>query len=183
MPYKDKELRKKKQHENYLAHREERKQKQRQYNTLHKEQIATRNKKYRDAHKKELNEYAKEYRDNNREKINAYLREYRKANVEKVKEYNQKYRVTHKQELADYKKGRELACGKAHRKVEVAVRYGKLEKQPCEICGAYPAQAHHSDYNLPLSVMWLCQKHHTEWHMNNKPIYRKENYGYAESTN
>lgn len=66
--------------------------------------------------------------------------------------------------------------------VENAVDKGRLEPQPCEVCGAdgtfkdgrREVQAHHDDYNKPLEVRWLCQKHHHEWHMNNKPIPKRE---------
>lgn len=43
------------------------------------------------------------------------------------------------------------------------MRDNRLERQPCEVCGAQ-AEAHHDDYNKPLEVRWLCFKHHREWH-------------------
>ena len=49
-----------------------------------------------------------------------------------------------------------------------AKRTGKLRQQPCEVCGCKEVEAHHPDYNKPLDVMWLCRKHHLEWHKNNK---------------
>lgn len=45
-----------------------------------------------------------------------------------------------------------------------AIRAGKLIKQPCEVCGEDKVHAHHLDYSKPLEVMWLCDKHHREWH-------------------
>jgi hypothetical protein len=59
--------------------------------------------------------------------------------------------------------------------VNAAVRAGHLVRQPCEICGktgrlpgsGIPAViAHHSDYNLPLHIQWLCALHHRIWHQN-----------------
>jgi len=55
-------------------------------------------------------------------------------------------------------------------------------KTHCEKCndtgtfkdGRTKIQAHHSDYNKPLEVEWLCQKCHHEWHKYNKAIERKE---------
>lgn len=35
-----------------------------------------------------------------------------------------------------------------------------LTRQPCEECGAFPADAHHDDYARPLDVRWLCETHH-----------------------
>lgn len=43
-----------------------------------------------------------------------------------------------------------------------AVRDGRLKREPC-FCGL-KAQAHHDDYKKPLSVRWLCTKHHAEHH-------------------
>ena len=52
----------------------------------------------------------------------------------------------------------------AHKKVEYAVKIGKMAKRPCERCGAANAHAHHDDYSKPLEVMWLCPVHHRERH-------------------
>lgn len=51
----------------------------------------------------------------------------------------------------------------AHKAVANAVKRGKLEPQPCEICGA-KAHAHHDDYSKRLEVRWLCHVHHREHH-------------------
>lgn len=42
-----------------------------------------------------------------------------------------------------------------------AIRDGRAERKPCEVCGK-KAQAHHHDYSKPLDVRWLCFKHHRE---------------------
>ena len=44
-----------------------------------------------------------------------------------------------------------------------AVKYGKVQKQPCWVCGTN-AEAHHPDYSRPLDVVWLCSSHHRETH-------------------
>lgn len=51
----------------------------------------------------------------------------------------------------------------AHSGVNNAIRDGRLERQPCEACGAR-AHAHHDDYSRPLDVRWLCPRHHSEHH-------------------
>jgi hypothetical protein len=40
------------------------------------------------------------------------------------------------------------------------LRRGRLQKQPCLICGNPKAQAHHHDYSKPLEIDWLCQVCH-----------------------
>jgi ribosomal protein S27AE len=52
----------------------------------------------------------------------------------------------------------------ARRKVYNAIQEGLLVRQPCEICGDEPADAHHDDYDKPLDVRWLCRKHHMQEH-------------------
>ena len=52
-------------------------------------------------------------------------------------------------------------------RVNNAIRDGRLEKYPCEICGDDKVHGHHDDYAKPLDVRWLCPTHHVEWHRNN----------------
>lgn len=53
---------------------------------------------------------------------------------------------------------------KARKRLYEAVRSGRLQRGPCEVCGTANVQAHHDDYNKPLEVRWLCATHHTEHH-------------------
>lgn len=72
----------------------------------------------------------------------------------------------------------------AQNKVEKALLRGDLQRMPCEVCGESPlavdgrslVHAHHCDYNKPLEVIWLCQKHHHEWHKRNKAIPRRTKF-------
>lgn len=48
------------------------------------------------------------------------------------------------------------------KKVIYALKRGDLKKLPCEVCGEILVEAHHSRYDRPLSVNWLCRKHHRE---------------------
>jgi hypothetical protein len=52
----------------------------------------------------------------------------------------------------------------AHAVVKRALAAGTLTRQPCEVCGAEKAHAHHDDYSKPLIVRWLCPAHHAEVH-------------------
>lgn len=50
---------------------------------------------------------------------------------------------------------------RARQAVNNAVRDGRLQKQPCDVCGAR-AEAHHDDHSRPFDVRWLCFRHHRE---------------------
>ena len=52
----------------------------------------------------------------------------------------------------------------AHATVARAIKDGELGPRPCEVCGKVRADAHHDDYSKPLSVRWLCRRHHREYH-------------------
>lgn len=43
---------------------------------------------------------------------------------------------------------------------KVYLKRGAIKKQPCEVCGAFDTQMHHTDYSKPLQVSWLCRRHH-----------------------
>ncbi len=45
--------------------------------------------------------------------------------------------------------------------VRTHVKNGKLKKEPCK-CGETKVEAHHTDYTLPLDVIWACKTHHVE---------------------
>ena len=57
-----------------------------------------------------------------------------------------------------------LTAPQAHRRVFDAIRRGELVRQPCEVCGSEPADAHHADYSEPLVVRWFCRRHHQQHH-------------------
>jgi len=46
----------------------------------------------------------------------------------------------------------------------VMIKGGDVQRRPCEICGAEPAECHHIDYADPGRVMWLCKAHHEQTH-------------------
>jgi len=52
----------------------------------------------------------------------------------------------------------------AHRKLNAAVKSGLITPQPCERCGATPADGPHESYSEPLAVRWLCRRHDNEIH-------------------
>ena len=83
-------------------------------------------------------EQGKRYRAKYPEEVGAMIKAYSKRNPEKVA---------------------------ARNAINGAVRYGKIQKQPCEVCGATKyIHAHHDDYSQPLVVHWLCAVHHKARH-------------------
>jgi len=108
-----------------------------------------------------------EYRQNNLKKCREYDRN--RGNLEHRIEARKEYQKTD-----NYKESRLIANrnyrnkypkkDKARSAVNNAIRDGILFKQPCFICGE-KAEAHHPDYNRPLDVVWLCDRHHKEVHM------------------
>lgn len=66
---------------------------------------------------------------------------------------------------------REEVAAKGHREVYLAVRGGRLIREPCSVCGSPKSQAHHPDYSRPLDVLWLCQSHHHQQHCQQPPIW------------
>lgn len=52
---------------------------------------------------------------------------------------------------------------------------GRLIQKPCEVCNMKKSHAHHNNYHRKnwLKIIWLCAKHHIEWHKNNNAIYPK----------
>lgn len=81
------------------------------------------------------------------------LTRYQRENPDKVREQTKRYRAQNPMKR------------RAHRKVEVEIRAGRLTGKPCEVCGNQKSQAHHDDYNKPLDLIWLCAGHHMRRHV------------------
>lgn len=92
-------------------------------------------------------EYMRAWKEAHRDELRAYYRAYRKAHPEHRAAYVERHpdRVHARQVLND------------------AVAAGTLERLPCEVCGG-AAEAHHTNYEKPLDVRWLCRVHHMEEH-------------------
>jgi hypothetical protein len=54
---------------------------------------------------------------------------------------------------------------RARQMVAEAKASGRLVQMPCRICGETRSEAHHSDYQKPLDVDWLCSEHHKAEHL------------------
>lgn len=55
---------------------------------------------------------------------------------------------------------------RAARKLQEAIRWGKMQRQPCCACGRSDQiiEAHIPDYSKPLDVVWLCDHDHKFLH-------------------
>lgn len=66
-------------------------------------------------------------------------------------------------------RSRKKLTGEARRRANarsyahVYLKRGKIQRQPCEVCGD-PAEMHHDDYSKPTEVRWLCRGHHHRLH-------------------
>lgn len=88
----------------------------------------------------------------NKERYNAYIRAWNKA--------NHKRRNAHSRKWESNNRGKR----RAHWLVFNALKKGLLKKKRCKECGSKVVHAHHTDYGKPLSVVWLCAKHHKQAH-------------------
>jgi hypothetical protein len=99
-------------------------------------------------------------------KRRAYIRDWKRRNPERAGKSRRAWAVRNPNKVrAAVRRYKEQNPEKqrAHNAVNNAIRAGKLERQPCEVCGAN-AHAHHEDYAKPLDVRWLCPAHHGEVH-------------------
>jgi hypothetical protein len=120
-----------------------------------------------------VKECAKRYRERHPEKMLAINRKWSQENKNYRQEYAAKWYREHPEyrrdpaKVAAYQKARREAHPE-ERQAEAlayrAIRSGKLTRGVCVVCGKPKAYAHHEDYNKPLDVVWLCQKHHLQMH-------------------
>lgn len=148
-----------------------------EYRQSHKEETKSKRKIYYEAHKEELRARSREYNKTHKEekatKMRIYNRQYYQLNKGKINAKNRAYnktligRQSRIKALKNYQKNYPEKV-LAHQKVNTALRSGKLNKKPCQVCEASgvisEAETHHPDYSKPLDVMWLCDKHHKEIH-------------------
>ena len=55
---------------------------------------------------------------------------------------------------------------RANARIAYLVRHANLKYEDCAICGESPTVAHHENYDLWYSVIFLCEKHHRAIHKN-----------------
>ena len=95
--------------------------------------------------------------------------EHRLKNIDKIREYEKhRSKLPHRKSLAiqisKAWRREDTRRSKCHNALRRAVLNGTVTRMPCEVCGNEKSQAHHEDYDKPLDVMWLCDKHHKDRH-------------------
>lgn len=53
---------------------------------------------------------------------------------------------------------------RARAELKRAVREGRVQRKPCQVCGDPRSDGHHHDYSKPLDVEWMCFKCHRAEH-------------------
>ena len=101
-------------------------------------------------------EARKEYLKNNSDKRCKYVAKYNKNNPEKIKA--------------------KLILGKA-------IKHGTITRLPCIKCGNPKSHGHHCNYDKPLEVIWICNKHHQELHRKLREYNISSNYQYSFHSN
>ena len=117
----------------------------------------TKQQRYTERHPERVAESARLYRERHpqREAERAHLYRHTDGGRAVRRAHRIRYREVHPLETA------------ARRKVEGALRTGRLVQQPCRDCGAEQAAAHHHRGYEPafaLDVVWLCAEHHRKEH-------------------
>jgi len=133
------------------------------------------------AHRKNYDEAVKLYdKGFSIQEVANYYNITRQAMHKILKRRNMTFRSNLKHgEDNHFFRGGVKASNRCQNILEQAINKGIIQRKiRCETCnvtdtfkdGRTAIQAHHSDYNKPLDVIWFCQKHHHEWHKYNKPI-------------
>ena len=83
--------------------------------------------------------------------------------------YARGHRATHNEKAKEYQLRHPQKC-KARKQLQHAVKCSSIIKPDfCNDCGRKGfVEGHHSDYNRPLKVDWLCKKCHIEIHKERK---------------
>ena len=64
------------------------------------------------------------------------------------------------------------ARDKTRRKTKNLIKTGRLVKRSCAVCGNREVIAHHEDYNKAFKVIWMCEKHHKQYHDGEIALFR-----------
>lgn len=132
---------------------------------------------------KDPSDFYKSNKSNCKECVKVSVRLNRESKSEQYKEYERSraslpHRVKARKDYSLTEAGKEAGSraklkyieqNPKKRRVHIitgnAIRDGILIKGLCDVCSTdVNIVAHHCDYDKPLDVMWLCSKHHNDWH-------------------
>jgi len=99
--------------------------------------------------------------------------EFYEENKESIIERNERYKAENADKLREAQRRRsktpeEVFKNKARRRVNYAIKTGRISSQPCEECGVLPTDFHHTngyEEENALTGKWLCRKHHAAAHV------------------
>lgn len=155
----------------------DRKEYNREYYLRNRERLLARRKEYYRENDEKIKAWNREYNKGRVEERRETQRLWREKNADKLKQYREEHRAERAAYAREYRESVKDRYKEAHHAVSNAIKLGKMEKKPCEICGNNNSQAHHDDYNKPLEVRWLCRSCHLAWHQEHTPVYGKEENG------
>ena len=107
------------------------------------------------------------YRVTNRDRLNAQSAARYVANRDRALARGRAYYAAtkeHRRVIAAARYAAHPERTKARQAVRTAINAGRMQREPCEVCAAGPAEAHHDDYGKPLDIRWLCRSCHTAHH-------------------
>jgi hypothetical protein len=137
------------------------------YRNTHKAQIANQKRRWVLKNKEHVKRHRAEFYLANKAAINALSKDYRRQNSARLVKKASLYAKEHPEAIRRIKANWKLRNTEKTRAgwcVSNAIRDGRMARQDCCVCGTPNAEAHHDDYDKPLSVIWLCKLHHEERH-------------------
>lgn len=128
-------------------------------------------------HKEEMRERSKRWYKNNTERKKEYYKRWRLNNLIKIKECNERFNKNNPNYFKNWIKNnveKASAIFRRYReKNQERIKSQRIAnkaypiKQICSITGCNNlGERHHIDYDKPLEILWLCRKHHREFHKN-----------------
>lgn len=129
--------------------------------------------------KKHINNYYRHsqmvggYLNKCKECVKAQVRSYSRSSKGRASDKRRQQTENRRKWQTEYTRKKRRAnpeAYKARTALNNAVRDGRIQKKPCEVCGELKVQAHHDDYSRPLHVRWLCGKCHRSIHDHFKRI-------------
>lgn len=81
-----------------------------------------------------------------------------RPSTKEYRDYHRKYIKEYREEKEERKKS--LCRMETYR----LIKSGKIKTENCSVCNSKDSQSHHTDYESPYHIIWLCIKHHAELH-------------------